>query len=53
LDEWQTGKEKCVAFSEADYKLKFKGHLKMLRMWGQEVPDGIEEICKDIIDNAR
>jgi hypothetical protein len=53
LDEWRTGDEKRVVFSEAEYKTKFEGHLRTVKKWGEEIPEGIAEICQDLLDNAR
>jgi hypothetical protein len=53
LEEWQTGEEKRLVFSEAEYKMKFERHLVTLKKWRDEIPEGMEEICKDLIDNAR
>jgi hypothetical protein len=46
------GKEKRLIFSEAEYKTKFERHLVMLKKWRDEIPEGMEEICKDLIDNT-
>jgi hypothetical protein len=53
FDEWRTGDEKRVVFSEAEYKTKFEGHLRTIKKWGEEIPEGIAEICQDLLDNAR
>jgi hypothetical protein len=53
LDEWKTGKERRVVFSEAEYRTKFEGHLNTLKAWGRAVPFRMEEICKDLLSNAR
>jgi hypothetical protein len=53
LDKWQTGEEKHIIFSEAEYKNKYEGHLKILKKWEEEIPYGMEEICKDLLNNGR
>jgi hypothetical protein len=53
LDEWQTGEEKRVVFSEAEYKSKFEGHLARLKRWEVSVSYGMKEIRKDLINNGR
>jgi hypothetical protein len=53
LDEWQTGKEKRVVFSEAEYKSKFEAHLVNLKDWEASVSYGMKEIHKDLINNGK
>jgi hypothetical protein len=53
LDEWQTGEEKRLVFSEVEYKSKYERHLKTLKKWEEEIPYRMEEICKDLLNNGR
>jgi hypothetical protein len=53
LEEWQTGEEKRLVFTEAEYKPKFEGHLKTLKKWADKIPYGMDEIRKDLVNNAR
>jgi hypothetical protein len=53
LDEWQTGEEKQLVFSEAEYKTKFEEHLRSLKRWEALVSYGMKEICKDLVNNGR
>jgi hypothetical protein len=52
LEEWLTGKEKHLIFSEAKYKMKFERHLVTLKKWRDKIPEGMEEICKDYDNNS-
>jgi hypothetical protein len=53
LDEWQTGEEKQLVFSEAEYKSKFEEHLRSLKRWEALVSYGMKEIHKDLVNNGR
>jgi hypothetical protein len=53
LDEWKTGEEHHVVFSEIKYKDTFERHLATLKEWEKRVPELMRSIREDLIENAR
>ncbi|EIN11499.1 hypothetical protein PUNSTDRAFT_131664 [Punctularia strigosozonata HHB-11173 SS5] len=53
LDEWKTGEEKRLNFSEKEYKDVFEEHLAALEQWQNRVPYGMATIRRGLTENAR
>jgi hypothetical protein len=47
------GEELRLMFSEVDYKTIFERHLVTLKKWETCLPEAMDSIREDLVDNAR